>query len=170
MSNFINVDSFEIAKREKYSNSILRNRMLNFLFNQGVRLNLHDIDLNSMQYSVENRAPLLDHKFLELCYSIPNKYLIKNGYAKALLRDAMRNITPVAALNSRNKHSLNVSMDNLFDIKSDSFLNFLFEDNILMEKQILNNKTFLVDYLKNKNISNTFGQILFRLLSAKKSL
>ena len=42
-----------------------------------------------------------------------------------------------------------------------------FEDNILMEKQILNNKTFLVDYLKNKNISNTFGQILFRLLSAK---
>ncbi len=167
LSNFINVDSFEYSKEKKYSNSILRNRMLNFLFNQGVRLNLHDIDLNSMQYSVENRAPLLDHKFLELCYSIPNKYLIKNGYAKALLRDAMRNITPVAALNSRNKHSLNVSMDNLFDIKSDSFLNFLFEDNILMEKQILNNKNFLVDYLKNKNISNTFGQILFRLLSAK---
>ena len=25
----------------------------------------------------------------------------------------------------------------------------------------------IVDYLKNKNISNTFGQILFRLLSAK---
>ena len=121
----------------------------------------------SLKYSVENRAPLLDHKFLELCYSIPNKYLIKNGYAKALLRDAMKDITPIAALNSRNKHSLNVSMDNLFDIKSDSFLNFLFEDNILMEKQILNNKTFLVDYLKNKNISNTFGQILFRLLSAK---
>ena len=167
LSNFINVDSFEYSKEKKYSNSILRNRMLNFLFNQGVRLNLHDIDLNSMQYSVENRAPLLDHKFLELCYSIPNKYLIKNGYAKALLRDAMKNITPIAALNSRNKHSLNVSMDNLFDIKSDSFLNFLFEDNILMEKQILNNKTFLVDYLKNKNISNTFGQILFRLLSAK---
>ena len=167
LSNFINLDSFEYSKEKKYSNSILRNRMLNFLFNQGVRLNLHDIDLNSMQYSVENRAPLLDHKFLELCYSIPNKYLIKNGYAKALLRDAMKNITPIVALNSRNKHSLNVSMENLFDIKSDSFLNFLFEDNILMEKQILNNKNFLVDYLKNKNISNTFGQVLFRLLSAK---
>ena len=53
------------------------------------------------------------------------------------------------------------------NIKSDSFLNFLFEDNILMEKQILNNKNFLVDYLKNKNISNNFGQILFRLLSKK---
>ncbi len=167
LSNFINVDGFKYSKEKKYSYSILRNRMLNFLLNQGVRLNLHDIDLNSMQYSVENRAPLLDHKFLELCYTIPNKYLIKNGYAKALLRDAMRDITPDAALNSRNKHSLNVSMDNLFDIKSDSFLNFLLEDNILIENQILNNKNFLVDYLKNRNISNSFGQILFRLLSTK---
>ena len=45
-----------------------------------------------MQNSVENRAPLLDHNFLELCYTVPNKYLIRNGLAKILLRDAMRGL------------------------------------------------------------------------------
>ena len=49
------------------------------------------------------------------------RVLIKNGYTKAILRDAMKNIAPNQVLNARNKHSLNVSLADLYNIKSKNF-------------------------------------------------
>ena len=170
LSNFIDISNYNYTAEKNYSDSVLRNRMLNLLFNQGVKINLHEIDLNSMQSSVENRAPLLDHNFLELCYTVPNKYLIRNGLAKILLRDAMKGVTPEIVINSRNKHSLNISFDKLFDLKSNNFLDYLYEDDILSDYKVIKNKKSMVNYIKSNNITNSFGQVLFRLLSAKEFL
>ena len=35
-----------------------------------------------MQYSVENRSPFLDTNLFNFMFSIPNEFLIKNGFAK----------------------------------------------------------------------------------------
>ena len=34
-----------------------------------------------MQYSVENRSPFLDTNLFNFMFSIPNEFLIKNGFA-----------------------------------------------------------------------------------------
>jgi len=140
--------------------------MMNLLFHQGVRLNLAEIDLNSMYYSIENRAPILDHNFLEFCYTIPNKLLIKNGYTKAILRDAMKNIAPNQVLNARNKHSLNVSLADLYNIKSKNFSNYLFKDDILYDSGLLKIEN-IKNILKLKYFNNEIEKFLFRLINIK---
>ena len=41
-----------------------------------------------MKYSVENRSPFLDTQLVNFMFSVPNNYLIKNGYAKYILRES----------------------------------------------------------------------------------
>ena len=65
--------------------------MLNELRTEATPIILCESDLNAMFYSVENRAPFLDRKLVEFAYTIPSKYLIKNGYAK-ILRSSLKDI------------------------------------------------------------------------------
>lgn len=55
---------------------------------------LNRVDKMSMAASVECRTPFLDHKFVELCMSIPSKMKRKNGISKYLLKKAARGIIP----------------------------------------------------------------------------
>ena len=56
-----------------FSSNLLRNRMMNELFQEFVPVALHEDDFNSMTFSVENRSPFLDSKLIEFAYSIPNQ-------------------------------------------------------------------------------------------------
>ncbi len=47
---------------------------------------LHSDDRNSMSHSVETRHPFLDYRVVELGYSLPNNFLLKNGWSKYILR------------------------------------------------------------------------------------
>jgi hypothetical protein len=50
---------------------------------------LHSEDRNSMLFSIESRLPFLDPRLVEYCIGLPSSYKIKNGYTKAVLRDAI---------------------------------------------------------------------------------
>jgi asparagine synthetase B (glutamine-hydrolysing) len=50
---------------------------------------LHSDDRNSMSHSVETRHPFLDYRIVELGYSLPNKFLLKNGWSKYILRSVL---------------------------------------------------------------------------------
>ena len=54
-------------KENKYSKSLLKNRMMNELFHESVPINLQEDDLNSMNYSIENRSPFLDTNLVRYC-------------------------------------------------------------------------------------------------------
>ena len=90
-----------------YSPSLLRNRMLNELFHEAVPVILHEDDLNAMSFSIENRSPFLDRRLFEFTASMPSRHLIRDGYAKAVLRDAMAGIVPPRILESRRKVGFN---------------------------------------------------------------
>jgi asparagine synthase (glutamine-hydrolysing) len=92
---------------EHYANSVLRNRMLNELFHEAVPVILHEDDLNAMYYSIENRSPFLDRELFEFSCRIPTAHLMRDGYAKAVLRDSMRGIVPDAILDNRRKVGFN---------------------------------------------------------------
>lgn len=90
-----------------YSASTLRNRMANELFHEAVPVILHEDDLNAMYYSIENRSPFLDRSLFEWSTQIPTRHLMRDGYAKAVLRDSMRGIAPSNILDNRTKVGFN---------------------------------------------------------------
>ena len=66
------------------------------------------MDKNMMRVPVEVRMPFLDHKFLEFIFSVPEKYLLRNGYTKYLLRVALNGSLPKKILWNRKKVGFSV--------------------------------------------------------------
>jgi asparagine synthase (glutamine-hydrolysing) len=51
-------------------------------------------DRNSMAHSVESRVPFLDQELVEYVLSLPAEAIIRDGWSRAILRDAMRGPLP----------------------------------------------------------------------------
>jgi asparagine synthase (glutamine-hydrolysing) len=61
-------------------------------------------DRNSMAASIESRVPFLTVPLLNLCWSLPEEYLLDDaGTSKRVFRDAMRGLVPDAILNRQDK-------------------------------------------------------------------
>src|SRR5207244_9153817 len=60
-------------------------------------------DRNSMAHSLEARVPLLDHRLVELAFSLPGHELIRRGETKSVLRRALRDLLPAEVLKRRDK-------------------------------------------------------------------
>ena len=52
------------------------------------------VDRASMLCSLETRAPLLDHEFLELAAQIPSNLKLKNGTTKYILKKSLEGTLP----------------------------------------------------------------------------
>jgi asparagine synthase (glutamine-hydrolysing) len=100
---------------QAFTPNLLRNRMLNEMFHEAVPVILHEDDHNAMYYSIENRSPFLDRSLFEFCYSIPTRHLMRDGFTKVILRDAMRDIVPAPALDSRRKVGFNAPITAFLD-------------------------------------------------------
>jgi len=71
---------------------IFKKTLKNSIFTNDLQMALRMIDRNSMSASIENRAPFLDHKFIDYVFSINTKdFFIKNT-TKSMLRYSMKNI------------------------------------------------------------------------------
>ena len=57
---------------------------------------LRDTDMMSMAHSLEVRVPLIDHKIVELMFSIPSKMKIKHGSPKTLLVNSLKRKLPAS--------------------------------------------------------------------------
>ena len=102
----------------KYSFSLLRNRMMNELFFEGTRPILQADDANSMFYSLENRSPFLDKELIEFMYTVPTILLMKRGFTKSILREAMRGIVSNHILDEKEKAGFNIDVQSMFDFNS----------------------------------------------------
>ena len=60
-------------------------------------------DRNSMAFSVEARTPFLDYRLVERAQALPSSDLIRRGWTKAILREAMEGIVPESVLWRRDK-------------------------------------------------------------------
>jgi len=105
----------EEFEESSYSGNPLRNRMMNELFAESVPVILREDDLNSMQWSVENRSPYLDRALVEFAYSIPNELLISDGYVKWPLRAAAEGVLNDQVRLDKRKRGFNASIDSLLD-------------------------------------------------------
>lgn len=147
-----------------YAANLLHNRMMNELFHEGSRVILHEDDLNSMLYSIENRSPFLDCSLVEFSYTIPIQYLIENGYGKNVLRLALDGILNDQVRFDRSKKGFNASISSLFDFNSKPFM-----EEIMSEGKIFNyvDREKIEPYFGMKNIPNSISKFLFNFINIK---
>lgn len=117
----------EAFEESQFCDSLLRNRMLNELFHEATPVILHEDDLNSMFYSVENRSPYLDSRLFSFAYSIPARHLIRDGHAKFVLREAVKGILNEPVRLDRRKRGFNASINSVVDLKNDSIRSWLLD-------------------------------------------
>ena len=162
-AGFLREDFKEEFIESNYCNSLLRNRMLNELFHETVPPIIHEDDLNSMMFSIENRSPYLDSRLFEFAYSIPNEHLIYDGYGKYILREAVTGILNESVRTDRRKKGFNASIHSLVNldqaiigifISRQSFYELLDRDKI---------KTVIRD----RPSENSFSKFIFYFINAK---
>lgn len=152
-------ESFEEAN---FSRSLLRNRMLNELFAESVPVILHEDDLNSMYYSIENRSPFLDSKLFELSLTIPTAHLVKNGRAKALVRDAVHDIAPKEVIYNPRKVGFNIPILDYFDMQLPENRSVLMRESPIYD---FIDRSSVEKVATKGKLENSFSKFLFSFLS-----
>ena len=80
--------STEIKKPFK---SHLKNAQFTDFFYYKLPRSLRYVDRASMRFGIEARVPFLDHEFVELCFSLPNKYKMGYGQQRLMMKYLIRN-------------------------------------------------------------------------------
>lgn len=153
-----------IKKLKNFSKNYMKNKMMNELFHETVPIFLNQDDLNSMNRSIENRSPYLDTDLVNFLYSVPNIFLINEGFNKYILRESMKGILHEDIRQDRQKKGFNASVHSLFNFKDKDFINFIMEDNYVLN---LVPKNFLEKILKKDVFDSDENKIIFYALNIK---
>jgi asparagine synthase (glutamine-hydrolysing) len=170
---FLKSDSFaqyltqpfeEAFREERYADSLLRNRMMNEMFHESVRVILHEDDLNAMYYSIENRSPFLDRELFDFCYTIPNRYLIRDGFNKVVLRDAVRGLAPECVLDKRQKVGFNAPVESFLDARDPQVHAQLTGDSPVFD---IIRRDKVEQLLSKRDLPNSESKFLFYFVNTK---
>jgi asparagine synthase (glutamine-hydrolysing) len=154
----------EPFREAAYRDDLLRNRMLNELFEEVVPVILAEDDANAMYCSIENRSPFLDRDLFEFTLRIPDRHLIRNGRAKAVLREAVRGIVPDVIVDNPRKVGFNAPIDELLDREDPQIRATLLEDSQIYE-YVRRDK--IAEFLDLASLPNSRSKFLFNFVSAK---
>lgn len=150
---------------EKFCDQLMRNRMLNELFHEATPLILHEDDLNSMYNSVENRSPFLDSKLLEFACSIPPQHLIREGYGKYVLREAMNGILNDQVRLDRRKKGFNASINSMIDFEDPDTRSYLLDPSAEIFELL--DRKMIETLIGTFPIPNHFSKFLFNFVNAR---
>jgi len=163
-AEYLNEGFNEAFYEESYSNELLRGRMLNEMFHETVPVALHEDDLNSMKYSVENRSPFLDSRLCAFAYSIPTEYLIQDGYGKYVLRESMKGILNDQVRLDRKKKGFNASIHSVINFKDSKNLDYLFNESPVFD---LVDKSMIENLVSTDLLANSYSKFLFNFINVK---
>lgn len=124
---FAGLTSWEALRpiRERFDNSAWEKSHLNWMSYLDLNLRLPElllmrVDKMSMGVSLEARVPFLDHKFVELAMSIPEKVKTKKGQLKHILKKSVRGVIPEELIH-RKKQGFGIPVYEWFTDKLGSF-------------------------------------------------
>jgi asparagine synthase (glutamine-hydrolysing) len=163
-ASFLTEDySIEITE-SSYTDSLLRNRMLNELFHEATPVILQEDDLNSMKYSIENRSPFLDVNLFDFAYSIPSEHLIQDGYGKFVLREAMKGILNEKVRLDRRKKGFNASINSIVDLSDNTTLDYLLSDSPVFD---IIHREKIENLFKQSKFENSYKKFIFNFINTK---
>jgi asparagine synthase (glutamine-hydrolysing) len=163
-AKYLKEDWNEPFSETAYTDSLLRNRMMNEMFNEAVPVILHEDDLNAMYFSIENRSPYLDRDLFEFCFSIPSRHLVRDGYAKAVLRDSMRGIVPERVLDSRRKVGFNAPIFSFLDVSDPEVRSYLLDQSPIYDYV---RREKIESLIAKPDLPNSESKFLYYFLNSK---
>jgi len=163
LRTYLHTDWEDPFTEEEYTTDLLRNRMLNEIFYETIPVILHEDDLNSMYYSVENRSPFLDRGLFEFCNSIPTRHLVEDGRAKAVLRAAMSGLAPERILNNPRKVGFNAPIREFVDTDDSTVRSAILDDGPIYEYI---NREMVAKLLSKSKLLNSESKFLFNVINA----
>jgi asparagine synthase (glutamine-hydrolysing) len=145
-------------------------RLSNFLYNMmnstSIQTLLHYEDRMAMAHGVESRVPFLDHRLVELAFSLPSAYKINPPFGKYVHREAMQGIIPAAIYNRKDKAIFSTPFysswmqNNLKDYISDIFASDEFKQRGIYNLPIIKQK-----WKAFRSGSKANGEMLFNILA-----
>jgi asparagine synthase (glutamine-hydrolysing) len=99
-------------------------------------------DRNSMHFSIEARVPFLDHRLVEATINLDNRWKIRKGFTKFILRESMKNILPEKIRLRTDKIGFATPQDlwlrnpQLMDLMSELLTSEKFESRNIIDKNI----------------------------------
>jgi asparagine synthase (glutamine-hydrolysing) len=116
----------------------LRRQLQLVLTHRGLPELLRYEDRNSMAHSLEARVPLLDHRLVELAFSLDGSALIHRGETKSILRRALADLLPPTVRDRRDKLGFVTPEARFFrgalgDLAADAFASQSFRDRGLVD-------------------------------------
>ncbi len=154
----LNIDYQKI----EFSKNFFRNGLATDMFRDTLPPQLLSSDQISMFFSIENRSPFLSHKLYEFVNSIPDDYLIRNGFGKSMLRDSLKHMIPDEILKFREKIGFYADLDLFFDRKSKIFRDMLFQNSLV--NSFINMRQ-VEKLLKQKKLFNAEAKFIFCILN-----
>ena len=102
---------------------------------------------------------------MEFAYSIPDKYLIRKGYGKYILREAVAGILNDKVRMDRRKKGFNASINTIFNFSDKNFRDFIMDSSSPIYDLI---KPSLVESLLDINPQpNHYSKFLLSFISTK---
>ena len=99
---------------EDRGDTLLSKRLYSEMMYETIPASLRPEDRNTMSQSIESRSPFLDHRLAEYCFSLPNRFKIRNGLGKWILREAMKGILPENVRTRKDKSGFIAPVDQWF--------------------------------------------------------
>ena len=81
-------------KRSPNNQFHLKEMLKKDLTSTGLRSLLRYADRNAMAHSIETRLPFLNHELIEFVFTLPDSFLLNNGWTKFILRKSMEDCLP----------------------------------------------------------------------------
>ena len=101
---------------------------------------LRNYDRYSMANGVEIRMPFMDHRIVSFAFSIPWTSKIRNGYSKAIIRDALGKYIPNRVVSRRDKIGFNSPLVEWMKGPLKPFLQEVISDNSFNQSSLINPK------------------------------
>ena len=149
-------------KKRSYSNNFMHNAIVNDIKHYSLPSQLEYADNISMYYSLEARSPFLSRDIIKLSNSLPDTFFFKNGFPKAVLRDAMKPILSKKIIKNLNKVGFYISFFDFFGKEINQIKKIIINSKIL-KKIIKKDKIKML--LAKKQIQHSESKFLFSLLN-----
>lgn len=151
-------------KKQKFKQK-LKNELYNEIKNRLPSLLRYE-DRNSMAFSLESRVPFLDHRLVEFIFSLPDKYIIHEGWSKWIFRKAMQGIIPENIRWRKDKMGFVTPQTEWYKHELFPFINEILNDQQFQQRPYWNGKTILKSYQKYLRYGDpTITSFLWRCIS-----
>jgi len=127
---------------------------------------LRNFDRYAMRHGVEVRMPFLDYRVVTFCLSLPWHSKIRNGFTKAIIRDALKDCIPQNIRERKSKQAFQAPIEHWMRNEWKEVMSDLIVSQEFKSSKLVNSKLIEHNFFKKRNDLSYFdAENLFKLMS-----